>query len=133
MCIRDSIAFFDLGDNALSQPYPDTPRWVNHFAMEIRGEAELERMRQRLRDHGIEVVGPTDHHFIRSIYFLALIHTDVYKRQVLVHREGPRMIDPAPARHLSFSGVPSRGAPTENRKRKCQDRPSNSPRRRFSR
>ncbi|WYX12040.1 VOC family protein [Achromobacter xylosoxidans] len=63
------IAFFDLGDNALSQPDPGTPRWVNHFAMEIRGEAELERMRQRLLAHGVEVVGPTDHHFIRSIYF----------------------------------------------------------------
>lgn len=63
------IAFFDLGDNALSQPDPATPRWVNHFAMEIRGEAELERMRQRLLAHGVEVVGPTDHHFIRSIYF----------------------------------------------------------------
>ena len=37
--------------------------------MEIRGEAELERMRQRLQSHGVEVVGPTDHHFIRSIYF----------------------------------------------------------------
>ncbi|MGS1107046.1 VOC family protein [Achromobacter anxifer] len=63
------IAFFDLGDNGQSQPDPATPRWVNHFAMEIRGDAELERMRQRLLAHGVEVVGPTDHHFIRSIYF----------------------------------------------------------------
>lgn len=66
---RSYIAFFDLGDNAVSQPDPATPRWVNHFAMEIRGEAELERMRQRLLAQGIEVVGPTDHHFIRSLYF----------------------------------------------------------------
>ncbi|PND35211.1 glyoxalase [Achromobacter pulmonis] len=63
------IAFFDLGDNRLSEFDPDTPRWVNHFAMEIDSEAEMERMRQRLTEHGIEVVGPTDHHFIRSIYF----------------------------------------------------------------
>ena len=26
-------------------------------------------MRRRLTGHGIETVGPTDHHFIRSIYF----------------------------------------------------------------
>ena len=34
-----------------------------------RDEAALETMRRRLTGHGIETVGPTDHHFIRSIYF----------------------------------------------------------------
>ena len=63
------IAFFDLGDNGASAPDPDTPRWVNHFAMEVADEAALEAMRHRLSGHGIETVGPTDHHFIRSIYF----------------------------------------------------------------
>jgi catechol 2,3-dioxygenase-like lactoylglutathione lyase family enzyme len=63
------IAFFDLGDNGASAPDPATPRWVNHFAMAVRDEAELEAMRRRLLAHGIETVGPTDHHFIRSIYF----------------------------------------------------------------
>ena len=63
------IAFFDLGDNGVSVPDPATPRWVNHFAMEVENEAALETMRRRLTGHGIETVGPTDHHFIRSIYF----------------------------------------------------------------
>ena len=63
------IAFFDLGDNGVSVPDPATPRWVNHFAMEVENEAALETMRRRLTGHGIETVGPTDNHFIRSIYF----------------------------------------------------------------
>lgn len=63
------IAFFDLGDNGMSAPDPATPRWVNHFAMAVESEDELEAMRRRLLAHGIETVGPTDHHFIRSIYF----------------------------------------------------------------
>ena len=37
--------------------------------MEVADEAALEAMRHRLSGHGIETVGPTDHHFIRSIYF----------------------------------------------------------------
>ena len=66
---RSHIAFFDLGDNGSSVPDPATPRWVNHFAMAVANEVELDAMTRRLREHGIDVVGPTDHHFIRSIYF----------------------------------------------------------------
>lgn len=63
------IAFFDLGDNGRTEPDPKTPGWVNHFAMELDTEAEVAQMRERLQAHGIDVVGVTDHHFIRSIYF----------------------------------------------------------------
>jgi len=63
------IAFFDLGDNGVSRPDPQTPAWVNHFAMQVGSQAELDQMHQRLLAHGVDVVGPTDHHFIRSIYF----------------------------------------------------------------
>lgn len=63
------IAFFDLGDNAGTVPDPHTPAWVNHFAMEVASPQALDAWRQRLASAGIDVVGPTDHHFIRSIYF----------------------------------------------------------------
>ena len=63
------IAFFDLGDNGRTEPDPKTPSWVNHFAMELDSEAEVAQMRERLLAHDVEVVGVTDHHFIRSIYF----------------------------------------------------------------
>jgi catechol 2,3-dioxygenase-like lactoylglutathione lyase family enzyme len=63
------IAFFDLGDNGSTVPDPGTPAWVNHFAMELASEEAMSHMQARLQAHGVTVVGPTDHHFIRSIYF----------------------------------------------------------------
>jgi len=63
------IAFFDLGDNQATVPDPQTPAWVNHFAMEVSSAEELDRWQQHLTAAGIAVVGQTDHHFIRSIYF----------------------------------------------------------------
>jgi len=63
------IAFFDLGDGKVSTPDPDTPGWVNHFAMEVSDEAELLAAKKRLEAAGVAVIGPTDHGFVRSIYF----------------------------------------------------------------
>jgi catechol 2,3-dioxygenase-like lactoylglutathione lyase family enzyme len=63
------IAFFDLGDNKLTVPDTDTPAWVNHIAFEVADNAELERLKSRLQANSVEVVGITDHHFVRSIYF----------------------------------------------------------------
>ncbi len=63
------IAFFDLGDGQAAAPSPNTPAWVNHFAMELETREELLAMRERLQHAGIEVVGVTDHGFVESIYF----------------------------------------------------------------
>lgn len=63
------IAFFELPDSPAMGKDPNTPGWVQHFAMQVESEAELLAMKQRLEDHGIGVVGPTDHNFIKSIYF----------------------------------------------------------------
>jgi catechol 2,3-dioxygenase-like lactoylglutathione lyase family enzyme len=63
------IAFFDLGDDAAALPSPNTPAWVNHLALRVGSLAELLSARERLEAAGIEVLGPTDHHIIRSIYF----------------------------------------------------------------
>lgn len=63
------IAFFDLGDETACIPDPETPSWVNHFAMRVGTVAEVERWKARLEDAGIEVVGVTDHGFVQSIYF----------------------------------------------------------------
>lgn len=69
MADGSNIAFFDLGDNTAAEPSPNTPPWVNHIALRLGSIDELETMKQRLVDHGIEVLGVTDHHFVRSIYF----------------------------------------------------------------
>jgi len=63
------IAFFDLGDDIAAEPSPNTPPWVNHIALRVDSIDALETMKQRLVDHGVEVIGVTDHHFVRSIYF----------------------------------------------------------------
>ncbi len=64
-----NIAFFDLGDETAPAPSPNTPAWVNHFAMELDTRAEVDAARERLIAAGIEVIGVTDHGFVESIYF----------------------------------------------------------------
>lgn len=63
------IAFFDLGDDIAALPSPNTPAWVNHIALQVESMSELEKMKCRLAEHGVEVLGVTDHHIIKSIYF----------------------------------------------------------------
>jgi glyoxylase I family protein len=63
------VAFFDLGDDHAAEPSPNTPAWVNHLALRVNTVAELEQMKARLMAHGVEVLGVTDHHIFKSIYF----------------------------------------------------------------
>jgi glyoxylase I family protein len=64
-----SIAFFDLGDDQAALPSPNTPAWVNHLALKVGSLASLERAKRRLEEAGVQVLGITDHGFLRSIYF----------------------------------------------------------------
>ena len=63
------IAFFDLGDDQAALPSPNTPLWVNHVSFRVNTVPELEAMKARLQAKGIEVLGVTDHHIFKSIYF----------------------------------------------------------------
>ncbi len=63
------LAFFDLGDDTASDASPNTPAWVNHIALRVDSERALEEAKARLAAAGVEVIGVTDHHFIKSIYF----------------------------------------------------------------
>ncbi len=63
------IAFFDLGDDEAALPSPNTPKWVNHISFRVDTVQELENTKTRLQAHGIEVLGVTDHHIFKSIYF----------------------------------------------------------------
>ena len=63
------IAFFDIGDDIKPEPSPNTPLWVNHIAFRVNTVQELENTKARLRAHGVEVLGVTDHHIFKSIYF----------------------------------------------------------------
>ena len=63
------IAFFDLGDDQAALPSPNTPLWVNHISFRVNTVPELEAMKTRLEAEGITVLGVTDHHIFKSIYF----------------------------------------------------------------
>lgn len=63
------IAFFDLGDDEAALPSPNTPKWVNHISFRVDTVQDLEDMKTRLQAHGVDVLGVTDHHIFKSIYF----------------------------------------------------------------
>ena len=63
------LAFFDLGDGATAEPSANTPAWVNHIALELESEQEMLRAKQRLESAGVDVIGVTDHGFVKSVYF----------------------------------------------------------------
>src|SRR5690349_19831421 len=57
------IAFFDLGENEQPLPSPNTPAWVQHFAMEASSVEDVLAMRERLVAAGVQVTGLVDHEF----------------------------------------------------------------------
>ncbi|WP_417621192.1 VOC family protein [Parasphingorhabdus sp.] len=63
------IAFFDLGGNELPEPSPNTPDWVQHFAIETDSVESVRAMQQRLAEYGVKTTPLVDHGFVRSIYF----------------------------------------------------------------
>jgi len=63
------IAFFDLGDNQKTEPSGNTPAWVNHLALAVDDLATLEKAKAALEAEGVPILGITDHHFVKSIYF----------------------------------------------------------------
>jgi catechol-2,3-dioxygenase len=63
------LAFFDLNDNSASIPSSNTPSWVNHIALKLDHYEDLITMKERLIQFNIDVIGPVDHGFIKSIYF----------------------------------------------------------------
>lgn len=63
------LAFFDLGDDQAAEPSPNTPAWVNHLALTVENEAMLIEAKGKLVAAGIDVLGPTDHGFVKSVYF----------------------------------------------------------------
>lgn len=63
------IAFFDLGENEMPLPSPNTPAWVQHFAIEASSVEDVLTMRGRLDEAGVRVTGLVDHGFVKSIYF----------------------------------------------------------------
>ena len=62
------LAFFELPNSPDMGRDENTPPWVQHIAFELASEVELLQAMDELRSAGLEVVGPTDHGIIKSIY-----------------------------------------------------------------
>ncbi len=69
MLDKSYLAFFDLGKNEAPLPSPNTPSWVQHFAMQVPSIAHVVAYKEKLEAAGVEVRGMVDHEFIQSIYF----------------------------------------------------------------
>lgn len=63
------VAFFDLGENEMPKPSPNTPDWVQQLALEVPTVEDVVRTKERLLRAGVDVEGVVDHEFIQSVYF----------------------------------------------------------------
>lgn len=66
------IAFFECpqDEGEVSGRDPQTPDWIQHFAFRVKDMETLLAAKTRLEEHGLKVVGPTNHDdFLHSIYF----------------------------------------------------------------
>ena len=64
------LAFFELPTKPKMDRDRSTPEWVQHIAFQIEGgEEALLAAKAELESKGLDVIGPTEHGIIRSIYF----------------------------------------------------------------
>jgi len=63
------LAFFELPTQPAMGRDPNTPAWVQHIAFRVKDRETLLEFKKHLEGNGVEVLGVTDHGFVRSIYF----------------------------------------------------------------
>jgi len=80
------LAFFDVASSPQEQEDPATPWWVKHIAFETASMEKLVAAKARLEAHGVQVLGPKDHDFCQSIYFM---DPDGHRLEITVRTEEP--------------------------------------------
>ena len=68
----------------------NTPEWVQHLALVVEDEEELLEKKAKLEAAGVDVIGPTDHGFCRSIYFF---DPNGHRLELTVRTETPEMME----------------------------------------
>lgn len=63
------LAFFELPTKPKMDRDRQTPEWVQHIAFQLESEDALLAAKADLEAKGLDVLGPTDHGIIKSIYF----------------------------------------------------------------
>ncbi|MDH4148444.1 MAG: VOC family protein [Acidimicrobiia bacterium] len=64
-----SLAFFEVPNGPGGMKDTEMDEWIQHFAFEVEDVDTLEKAKIDLESRGMDVVGITDHGFIKSIYF----------------------------------------------------------------
>jgi len=77
------LAFFDVASAPEEAPEL-TPWWVKHIAFETQSMDKLLAAKKRLEAHGVQVLGPKDHDFCQSIYFM---DPDGHRLEITVRTE----------------------------------------------
>jgi len=63
------LAFFELPEQPDMDRDHNTPQWVQHIAFKVATMDDLMAAKARAEEHGLDVIGPTNHGIFRSIYF----------------------------------------------------------------
>lgn len=95
------LAFFEIPNSPPMGRDPNTPEWVQHIAMELETEEELLEAKAELEAKGLNVVGPTNHEIIKSIYFFdpnghrleLTVRTDKPGQIEKLHEIAPEMLE----------------------------------------
>ncbi|HSH57685.1 MAG TPA: VOC family protein [Halomonas sp.] len=95
------LAFFEIPNSPPMGRDPNTPDWVQHIAFRVADEEAMMSAKEQLESKGVEVIGPTEHGIIRSIYFfdpnghrLELTHVTGTEEQMRQLKEvAPAMIE----------------------------------------
>src|SRR5262249_13929252 len=80
------LPFFDVASSPDEKEDPATPWWVKHIAFETGSMDQLAAAKARLEAHGVQVLGPKDHDFCQSIYFM---DPDGHRLEITVRCEEP--------------------------------------------
>ena len=68
---------------------------LQHLALRVGSDDELIQMRNRIRSNGVNVLGPIDHGFCRSIYFAGPDHMTLEISVQIYPMAAERWVDPA--------------------------------------
>ncbi len=63
------LAFFELPTKPDMDRDHNTPKWVQHIAMEVEDYAALVAAKAHVEEQGVDVIGPVNHGIFQSVYF----------------------------------------------------------------
>ncbi|MEM9300890.1 MAG: VOC family protein [Pseudomonadota bacterium] len=84
------LAFFEIPNSPPMGRDENTPDWVQHIAFEVADEDALLAAKAEAEAAGLEVVGPTDHGIIRSIYFF---DPNGHRLEITIRTDRPGMLE----------------------------------------